>query len=241
MTESTAKKARRGIYLLPNLFTTTAIFAGFYSILSAIDGEYLLAAFAIFFAMALDAMDGRVARMTHTQTQFGAQYDSLADLIAFGMAPALAGYVWLLHDLGKFGWAIAFLYLASAALRLARFNTQIEVPDKRFFKGLPSTACAGFIASYIALINMLSIQSPYSVYVLALFMIGAGASMVSSIPYYSFKEFRWREKVPFIALWIIVIGFSGLIIDPPIVAFICFLSYVLSGPLYWCWVRYKKP
>lgn len=240
MTETAHKKPRRGFFLLPNLLTTSALLAGFYAILAATDGEFVMATVAIFIGMVLDTLDGRVARLTNTQTEFGAQYDSLSDLVGFGLAPALVGYIGVIKDLGKIGWAVAFLYVASAALRLARFNTQISIVDKKYFNGLPSPAAAGLITSFVALIYILQIENTFTTITLAVLMAFAGVCMVSAFPYYSFKEIHWRERVPFIMIWAIVLVFAAVSLDPPIIVFSAFLIYTFSGPVLWVWRRYKK-
>jgi CDP-diacylglycerol--serine O-phosphatidyltransferase len=238
--EQPIKKPKRGFFLLPNLLTTTALLAGFYAILAATDGEFVIATVAIFIAMVMDTLDGRVARLTNTQTEFGAQYDSLSDLVGFGLAPALVGYMGIIKDLGKIGWAVAFLYVASAALRLARFNVQKSIVDKTYFRGLPSPAAAGLITSFVALIYMLEIKNSFTTVTLAGLTAFAGVCMVSAFPYYSFKEINWRERVPFIMIWAIVLIFVGISLDPPIVVFTGFFVYALSGPVLWIWRRYKK-
>src|SRR5689334_3768014 len=149
---------RRGIYWLPNLFTTASLFSGFYAIVQAMNGRFETAAIAIFVSMVLDGLDGRIARLTHTQSEFGAQYDSLSDMVSFGAAPALVMYVWALKDLGKLGWIAAFVYCAGAALRLARFNTNIDVIDKRYFQGLPSPMAAALLAVLLWVFDDLGID-----------------------------------------------------------------------------------
>jgi len=245
--EQPVKKRRRGIYLLPNLITTAALFAGFYGIVAATQGKFEQASVAIFIAMILDALDGRVARMTNTQTEFGAEYDSLADMGSFGLAPALVMYEWSLSSLvnvsftlGKLGWLAAFLYVASGALRLARFNTKASNTDKRYFQGLPSPAAAGVVVGFvwacfdngIAGNNVAMIALPVIVF--------AGIMMVSNVSYYSFKDIDFHNKVPFMAMLIVVMIFVLAAIDPPITLFGVFFLYSLSGPVISILRRFRK-
>jgi CDP-diacylglycerol--serine O-phosphatidyltransferase len=225
------ERRRRGIYLLPNLFTTAALFAGFYAVLSANAGRFEAAALAIFAAMILDGFDGRIARMTHTQTDFGAEYDSLSDMVAFGVAPALVAYEWALSGLGKLGWLAAFVYTAGAALRLARFNTQIGIADKRYFQGLPSPAAAAIIAGSVWIGVDNGIAGGSVGLLVALFTTGAGLLMVSNFRYHSFKLLDLHGQVPFVVLVVAMLGFALVVLDPPIVLFLLFLGYALSGPV----------
>jgi len=230
---------RRGIYLLPNAFTTAGLFGGFYAIVMAMNHRFEYAAVAIFAAMLLDTVDGRVARLTHTQSEFGAQYDSLADMVSFGAAPALVMYVWGLQGLGKLGWLAAFVYCAGGALRLARFNTNIEVVDKRYFQGLPSPAAAALVAGFIWLMNDLGYvgaELEWAAWVITLF---AGLTMVSNVPFYSFKDINYRKSVPFIAIFLIVLAFVVIAGDPPKVLFGLFVLYGLSGYVVYFWRLYK--
>lgn len=222
---------RRGIYLLPNLFTTAALFSGFYAILAAMDGRFTMAAIAIFVAMVLDGLDGRVARMTNTQSAFGAEYDSLSDMVAFGLAPALVMYAWALQDLGKPGWFAAFVYTAAAALRLARFNTQVASADKRYFQGLPSPAAAAILASgvWVSIDHHLD-PSSIAWFAAALTLI-TGLLMVSNLRYHSFKEIDPRGRIPFIVLVVVMLGFAIVLWNPSLVLFLLFLGYATSGPL----------
>ena len=233
---------RRGIYLLPNLFTTAALFAGFYSIVMAMNQRFDNAAVAIFIAMILDTLDGRVARLTRTQSAFGAEYDSLSDMVCFGAAPALIMYEWALKDLGRAGWIAAFVYCAGAALRLARFNTNIEVVDKRFFQGLPSPAAAALIAGFLwlAIDNKIPVGEYGMPWVVACLTLYAGITMVSNVPFYSFKDINLRRSVPFAVILLIVLGFVLIISDPPIVLFLLFVAYGLSGYAYWLWKK-RRP
>jgi len=228
---------RRGIYLLPNLFTTAALFAGFYAIVMAMNQRFDSAAVAIFVAMVFDTVDGRVARMTRTQSAFGAEYDSLSDMVCFGAAPALIMYEWALKDLGRFGWIAAFVYCAGAALRLARFNTNIEVVDKRFFQGLPSPAAAALVAGFLWLAsdNKIPVSAYGLPWVAAFLTLYAGITMVSNVPFYSFKDINLRRSVPFTVILLIVIAFVLISSDPPIVLFLLFVAYGLSGYVYWLW------
>lgn len=230
---------RRGIYLLPNLFTTAALFAGFYAIVMAMNKVYDNAAVAIFIAMILDALDGRVARLTRTQSAFGAEYDSLSDMVCFGAAPALIMYEWALKGLGRFGWIAAFVYCTGAALRLARFNTNIEIVDKRFFQGLPSPAAAALIAGFLwlAIDNKIPVSEYGMPWVAACLTLYAGITMVSNVPFYSFKDINLRRSVPFAVILLIVLGFVLVISDPPIVLFLLFVAYGLSGYVHWLWKK----
>lgn len=236
--QQTVTKRRRGIYLLPNLITTAALFAGFYGIVAATQGKFEQASVAIFIAMVLDALDGRVARMTNTQSAFGAEYDSLADMGSFGLAPALIMYEWSLSSLvgvsfslGKLGWLAAFLYVASAALRLARFNTKASNTDKRYFQGLPSPAAAAVVVGFVWACFDNGIDGPAVAMVALPIIVFAGLMMVSNVSYYSFKDIDFHNKVPFMAMLIVVLVFVFAAIDPPIALFGCFMLYALSGPV----------
>ena len=228
-------RSKRGIYLLPSILTTFGMFAGFYSIISSINGNFTIAAISILIAMFWDALDGRVARLTNTQSAFGAEYDSLADLVSFGLAPALLVYQWTLYELGRFGWLAAFVYLACAALRLARFNTQVGIADKRYFQGLPSPAAAGVIASMIWL-KIWTFASFDSDVISLGYYLGAGITilcgllMVSNIRYYSFKEFD-SKKASFRFLLIVILSLIILVSKPNIILFTGFFVYLLSGPI----------
>lgn len=220
---------KKGIFLLPNLFTTSALFAGFYAIVQAMNGRFEHAAVAIFIAMILDGLDGRVARMTKTQSPFGAEYDSLSDMVSFGVAPALVVYVWALKDLGKLGWIAAFIFCVGAALRLARFNTKLDVADKRYFQGLPSPSAAALVAGLVWVMTDYDIVGKDVVWGAWALTIFAGLTMVSNVRYYSFKEINMRKSIPFVALLLIVIGFALLTYKPPQVLFTFFVAYALSG------------
>ena len=224
---------RRGIYLLPNLFTTAALFAGFYSIVAAMNSKFEAAAIAIFVAMIMDGMDGRIARLTNTQSDFGVQYDSLSDMVSFGLAPALVIYVWSLSSLGKLGWLGAFVFAAATALRLARFNTQASSADKRFFQGLPSPAAAALIAGLIWWAESLDIDDGSSILFFTFpITVIAGILMVSNIRYHSLKQFDLRGRVPFIAGLVVVLVFVFVASEPPLVLFLISLIYAISGPVY---------
>lgn len=223
---------RRGIYLLPNLFTTSALFAGFYAIIAAINGRFEAAAIALFVAMVLDGMDGRIARMTNTQSDFGVQYDSLSDLISFGLAPSLLMYQWSLHSLGKLGWSAAFIYTAAAALRLARFNTQVGIADKRYFQGLASPAAAAVMAGMVWLGDTSGLSGDHYVVIFTLpLTVVIGALMVSNIRYHSFKQIDLKGRVPFIAVMLVVVIFFFFSSNPPLVLASVAFVYACSGPI----------
>jgi CDP-diacylglycerol--serine O-phosphatidyltransferase len=233
-TEARLPLRRRSIYLLPNLLTTAALFAGFYAIVQAMNARFEQAAVAIFVAMVLDGLDGRVARMTRTQSEFGADYDSLSDMVSFGAAPALVMYVWALKDLGTTGWIPAFVYCAAAAVRLARFNTNIEVVDKRYFQGLPSPAAAALVAGFIWVADDFGIDRVdwlrYISFALTLF---AGITMVVSIPFYSFKDFNLRKRVPVWVVPLIIAVLAVVAVKPPMILFLLFVAYSMSGYVMW--------
>ncbi len=227
--KKTRNPASKGLYLLPNLFTTSALFAGFYAISGAINEHFEIAVIAIFIAMVLDGLDGRVARMTNTQSDFGAQYDSLADLVSFGIAPAAVAYSWGLSSLGKFGWMVAFVYATCGALRLARFNVQHGTADKRYFQGLASPAAAALVAGYIWLMEDYQLNSTAAIVGLLLVTLSAGLLMVSDIRYHSFKELNFTGKVPFVFAVIVMLVLALVYAAPPLVLFIVCLAYALSG------------
>jgi CDP-diacylglycerol--serine O-phosphatidyltransferase len=233
---------KRSIYLLPNLFTTGALFAGFYAIVQAMNGKFEFAAVAIFIAMVLDGLDGRVARLTHTQSEFGAEYDSLSDMVSFGVAPSLVVYEWALKGLGKWGWFAAFIYCAATALRLARFNTNIDVVDKRYFQGLPSPAAAALIAGFVWVMHDYDFSGESVSWYACVLTIFAGLSMVSNLPFYSFKDFNMRKSVPFVAIFVAALFFIVISSYPPGVLFGLFMCYALSGYVMWVWRRrHKQP
>ena len=223
----------KGIYLLPNLFTTAGLFAGFYAIIAATRGDFESAAIAIFIAMIMDGFDGRVARMLGAQRAFGAEYDSLADMVSFGMAPALVMYHWSLIGMGKVGWLAAFIYVACAALRLARFNTQLDDVeiDKGFFQGIASPAAAACLMGWVWLGSTNDLNTNLTAFVGLFLTLACGALMVSTVRYHSFKKVDLHGKVPFIVILMIVFIFALISLDPPIVLFTLFAAYALSGPV----------
>ena len=233
---------RRGIYILPNLFTTAALFAGFYAIVQAMNGRFEHAAVAIFIAMVLDGLDGRVARLTHTQSAFGAEYDSLSDMVSFGAAPSLVVYEWALKGLGKLGWIAAFIYCAGAALRLARFNTNLDVVDKRYFQGLPSPAAAALVAGLVWVMIDLGYSGEQARWYACVLTIFAGITMVSNVRYWSGKDINLRRSVPFIVVPAMVLGYALLSSYPEGVLFVVFLAYALSGYVLaaWRWLRNRR-
>jgi CDP-diacylglycerol---serine O-phosphatidyltransferase len=234
------ERRRRGIYILPNLFTSAALFAGFYAIVQGMDGKYETACIAIFVAMVLDGLDGRVARMTRTQSEFGAQLDSLSDMVSFGAAPALVMYSWALQPLGKWGWIAAFVYCVCAALRLARFNTNIGVVDKRFFQGLPSPAAACLMAGLIWVLNEWHVKGGEVGWFAWAMAVFAGVSMISTVPFFSGKDFNLRRSVPFWVIPAIVVGYLLISIQPSHVLFGLFVCYALSGYVIWVLRAFKS-
>ena len=231
MSQKKSTIRHRGIYLLPNLFTTGAMFAGFYAMTSAINGRFETAAISMFVAMILDGLDGRVARLTNTQSEFGVQYDSLSDMVSFGIAPALVMYLWVLGSLGKLGLFAAFVHAAGGALRLARFNTQVEVADKRYFQGLPSPAAAAILAGGL----WISIEYGYDVdtikYLVLFGTISTGLLMVSNFRYSSFKEIDPKRKVPFVVAIAIMLVIGFVMAQPQTMLFLLAVGYALSGPI----------
>ncbi len=230
----------RGIYLLPNLLTTAALFAGFYGVLAAMTGQFEKAAIAIFAAMILDGLDGRVARLTNTQSAFGAEYDSLSDMVAFGLAPALVMYEWALSGLGKLGWMAAFIYTAGAALRLARFNASLSSADKRYFQGLPSPSAAAVLAGSVWVAADNGFEGADLAWPAGVLTVLVGLLMVSNIRFHSFKQLDFHGKVPFIALVAIMLVFAVVLSQPPLVLFILFFAYALSGPVRWAMLRLRR-
>ena len=222
---------RRGIYVLPNLFTTAALFCGFFAIVQAMKGGFEVAAMAVFMAMVLDGLDGRVARLTNTQSAFGAEYDSLADMVSFGVAPALVTYEWVLKDLGRLGWIAAFIYCVGAALRLARFNSSTEATDKRFFQGLPSPAAAALVAGFVWLMIDLGVTAHDVRWPACVFVVFAGITMVTSIRFYSFKDFNLRRSVPFVSIVGIALAIALVAFEPSVALFGLFAVYAASGYL----------
>lgn len=247
-TEVQQSKRRKGIYLLPNLITTAGLFGGFYGIVAAMNGRFEYAAIAIFVAMILDGLDGRVARLTNTQTSFGAEYDSLADMVSFGVAPALIMYEYSLSSMadlgwqwGKIGWMVAFIYTAAAALRLARFNTQIGTTDKRFFVGLPSPAAAACVAGFVWVSVDQNLDGKDLAIPAMIITLLAGLLMVSNFLYSSFKEVDFKHKVPFTVLLVGVLVLMFASFDPPKVLFAGFIIYMLSGPVLSLVRKVKRP
>jgi CDP-diacylglycerol---serine O-phosphatidyltransferase len=234
---------RKGIYILPNLFTLAALFGGFYAIVMAMNGRFEQSAYGIFCAMVLDSLDGRVARMTNTQSTFGEQMDSLSDMVSFGAAPALIMYIWALQGLGKMGWLASFIYCAAAALRLARFNTNLAVVDKRFFQGLPSPAAAALLAGLVWTLDDAGFKSIHSnptlAWVAFAFTLYAGLTMVTNIPFFSFKDVSFKRSVPFVVIVAIALGIAVINIDPPIVLFSLFCGYGVSGYAIYIYKRVK--
>ncbi len=240
---------RRGIYLLPNLFTTAALFAGFYAVVAAMDGNFRVAAIAIFVAMLMDGMDGRVARLTNTESDFGKEYDSLSDMVSFGLAPALVVYQWGAASLaeygwawGKFGWLAAFFYTVAAALRLARFNTQPVKAEKLYFQGLPSPSAAGLVGGLIWYGSEAQLEGLVALAAAFVITATAGVLMVSNFRYFSFKNVSLGENVPFTYVILIPLIFMLIALDPPRVLFLMFLGYSLSGPALTSWrlIRRKR-
>jgi len=234
VSEGGRRVRRRGVYLLPNLLTTGALFSGFYAIVASMNGQFEPAALAIFVAMFFDGLDGRVARLTNTQSAFGVQYDSLSDMVSFGVAPSLVAFSWALSSLGKLGWAAAFVYVAGAALRLARFNTQAASSDGSFFRGLASPAAAALLASLVWCATDLGYQGaelPLLVAVLAALLTAvAGVLMVSNFRYNSFKKFDFHGRVPFVIILLLVLIVGIVTVDPPRILLLCAIVYALSGP-----------
>ena len=244
--ETVPVRRRRGFYLLPNAFTTASLFCGFYAIVMAMNGRFELAAIATFAAMVLDSLDGRVARLTNTQSAFGEQYDSLSDMVSFGVAPALILYEWNLRTLGKWGWVAAFVYCAGAALRLARFNANIGIVDKRYFQGLPSPAAAALVVGLVWVVTEL-MQSKWIdsnvtdfAWLAWAFTLYAGITMVSNVPFYSFKDLNLRRSVPFIFILGLVLAFVLVSVDPPLVLFALFVAYGVSGYAVWLWRKTRR-
>lgn len=232
-------RLRRGIYLLPNLFTVSALFAGFYAIIAATQHRFELAAIWIFVAMLLDGLDGRVARLTHSQSEFGAQFDSMSDMVCFGITPALVVYIWSLHAMGKPGWIAAFLYAVCTALRLARFNSQSQQENKRYFQGLATPAAAGLVASLVWVFTKYDVYGESLALLMMIVVVSLSLLKVSTIRYRSFKDLDLRNKVPFIAILIVVLVIVLISFDPPDVFLAVFTAYVLSGPVSTIWQMRK--
>lgn len=235
-------KRRKGIYMLPNMITLAALFGGFYAVVMAMNGRFDLATVGIFAAMFLDSMDGRVARMTNTQSAFGEQMDSLSDMVSFGAAPALVAYEWALRDLGRWGWIAAFVYCACAALRLARFNVNTGVVDKRYFQGLPSPAAAALVSGFIWLMTESEVPAADVSWPMFFLTLYAGLTMVTNVPFYSFKDLSLKRSVPFAAIVLVALGIAVINIHPPTVLFGLFVLYGLSGYGVYVWRKSKgKP
>jgi len=245
---------RRGFYLLPNLLTTAALFSGFYAVVAAIDGNFERAAIAIFVAMAFDGLDGRVARMTHTESAFGKEYDSLSDMVSFGLAPAIVAYQWGVARIveavtetgrhgvlwSRLGWLATFFFAASVALRLARFNARSATQDKRYFEGLPSPSGAALVASFIWLANENEFHAVFGLVTVFLVTALSGALMVSRFSFWSFKQISWRNPVSFLYLLAVILPFVIIPIDPPVILFTLFGVYALSGPVTWVWRKLRR-
>lgn len=238
---------RKGIYLLPNLITTGALFAGFTAVVSAMDGNFVMAAIAIYVAMFLDGLDGRVARMTSTESEFGKQYDSLADMVSFGLAPSLVFYLWGVKHLeamgwlwGKLGWLVAFFFAVAAALRLARYNSRTGVADKRYFEGLPSPSAAAVVAGLVWLSTVLEASGMFAMFAGLVITAMAGALMVSRLAYYSGKDFNLGERIPFGYALLIPAIFILIALNPPTVLFLLFFGYALSAPLVAIWRLFRR-
>lgn len=225
------KSKPRGIYLLPNLLTTAGLFSGFYAVVMSMNGKFEHAAVAIFVAMIFDGLDGRVARITNTQSAFGAEYDSMADMVSFGVAPAIVAYNFAMTDIGKVGWLAAFMYVAGAALRLARFNTQLETADKNYFQGLASPAAAALVAGIVWLCIDYDINGNDFSILVAIITGLSGILMVSNFKYNSFKGVDWHGKVPFVALLAIMMVFIIVATAPSLVLFSVFALYTVAGPV----------
>jgi CDP-diacylglycerol---serine O-phosphatidyltransferase len=241
--DAPVRPRRKGIYILPNLFTLAALFGGFYAIVMAMNGRFEQAAIGVFCAMVLDSLDGRVARMTNTQSTFGEQMDSLSDMVSFGAAPALIVYEWALKGMGKLGWIAAFVYCSCAALRLARFNTNLTVVDKRFFQGLPSPAAAALVMGFIWVMDDQGFKGgregewlAWTAFAMTLY---AGLTMVTNVPFYSFKDVSFKRTVPFIVIVAIALAIALINVHPPIVLFALFCIYGLSGYAVYVWKRKK--
>jgi CDP-diacylglycerol--serine O-phosphatidyltransferase len=240
MTPSEERPRRpKGIYMVPNMITLAALFGGFYSVVMAMNGRYDLATVGIFVAMVLDSLDGRVARLTNTQSAFGEQMDSLSDMVSFGAAPALIAYEWTLRDIGRWGWIAAFVYCACAALRLARFNVNTAVVDKRFFQGLPSPAAAALVAGFIWLMTELGVEPQDVTWPMFAITLYTGLTMVTNVPFYSFKDLSLKKSVPFASIVLVALGIAVINIHPPTVLFALFVVYGLSGYGMYFWRKAK--
>ena len=237
--DEVATRLRKGIYVLPNLFTLAALFGGFYAIVMAMNNRFDQAAMGVFCAMVLDSLDGRVARMTNTQSAFGEQMDSLADMVSFGAAPALIAYEWSLKGLGRWGWIAAFVYCACAALRLARFNVNTAVVDKRYFQGLPSPAAAALVAGFLWLMTETEVTPETMAWPMFALCLFSGLTMVTNVQFYSFKDVQMKKSVPFAAIVLLALIIAVINIHPPTVLFSLFVIYGLSGYVVYAWRRAK--
>lgn len=233
------KESHSGIYLLPNLFTTASLFAAFYSLVASMKGQFEAAVIAIFIGMIADGLDGRIARLTNTQTAFGAQYDSLSDMVTFGVAPSLLLYNLTLSQLGKVGWLVAFVYTAAVALRLARFNTQLEIADKRYFQGLPCPPAAAVMASFSWLCYQNDWHNMFVGVLTTVLSLVVSVLMVSNFRYYSFKELDFKGKVPFLYVLVMIVLFVAIAANPSWVIFVSFGAYALSGLIITLWAVHK--
>jgi CDP-diacylglycerol--serine O-phosphatidyltransferase len=238
-TDVVMRKRGKGIYILPNMITLAALFGGFYAIVMAMNGRFDQAAIGVFCAMVLDSLDGRVARLTNTQSAFGEQMDSLSDMVSFGAAPALIAYVWALTSLGRWGWIAAFVYCACAALRLARFNVNTAVVDKSYFQGLPSPAAAALVAGFIWLMTEAGVKGQDVRWYMFALTLYAGLTMVTNVPFYSFKDISLKRSVPFAVIVLIALGIAAINIDPPTVMFGLFILYGFSGYVLYGWRKAK--
>ncbi len=237
------KVKRRGIFLLPNLLTTASLFAGFFSIISSIEGNFIFASMAVFVAQIFDGLDGRVARLAKAESKFGAQYDSLCDVISFGLAPSICIFLWGLNSLGQTGWVFSFLFVAAAALRLARFNANIGSENK-FFKGLPTPVAAGMIVYYVWTLSSFGIEGEavgFMLSIITAIITGlVSILMVINVPYYSFKVIEMKRRVPFFSILMVVFIFALISLDPPLVLLTCAILYILSGPVIWVVKNLRK-
>lgn len=240
-------KGNRGIYILPNAVTTAALFCGFYAILAAINGRFAYAAALIFIAMIFDGFDGRVARWTKTESAFGVQYDSLSDLISFGVAPSVLIYQWALHGSitdpllpSKLGAMSAFIYTACAALRLARFNVQVEKVDKAFFVGLPSPAAAAVVSSFVWVGTRYDFAMSQYALLPAILVVCTGLAMVANISYYSFKTFKLEGRIPFSRAFIPAALIALVFLEPPLMLFLIFATYAVHGPIWLGWRYWRR-
>ncbi|MBL0086042.1 MAG: CDP-diacylglycerol--serine O-phosphatidyltransferase [Ideonella sp.] len=245
--ERAPRPRRKGIYVLPNLITLAALFGGYYAIVMAMNGRFEQAVIGVFCAAILDSLDGRVARMTNTQSAFGEQMDSLSDMVNFGLAPSLIVYEWALKGLGKVGWIAAFVYCSCAMLRLARFNTNIGVVDKRFFQGLPSPAAAALVVGFIYVMDDMGFREgirdiPWLMWTTCVMTLYAGLTMVTNVPFYSFKDLSLKKTVPFVVIVAIALGIALINLHVPGMLFALFVGYGLSGYAMYVYRRMKgKP